>query len=372
MQSERPDHTTRPRIVLIGAGHAHLEVLHSWTRQGLPDVEIVLIEPNAFLRYSGMAPGWIAGLYDDTQFAVDIPAVANRAGIDLIAQRALSIDANGGTVELADGSSVAFDVLSIASGGVGRAVDVLGEDPRLIDVRPLGRFMERWRERIASQPARICVVGGGAGGVELAFAFRNAAGYRTPPAVTLITGASGLLHDHGTKVRNMVAAELRVQNIATLETRAQFRNGTLSGEAVATDDFDIVVAAIGSGPPEWLAGSNFALAKDGFVAVDAHQRSQSHPHIFAAGDVARRTDHAVPHAGVHAVYAGPVLADNLRAAATGEPVVRKYRPRGRNLFLLSTGRRAAIMSWGPVAFQGRWVWRLKDWIDRRWVAKFVK
>jgi NADH dehydrogenase FAD-containing subunit len=63
---------------------------------------------------------------------------------------------------------------------------VLGDDPRLIDVRPIGAFARR----LAALPAlaRVVVAGGGAGGVELAFALRNRAG--APAAVTLVAGGA--------------------------------------------------------------------------------------------------------------------------------------------------------------------------------------
>ena len=67
---------------------------------------------------------------------------------------------------------------------------------------------------------------------------------------------------------------------------------------------------------------------------------------------------------------GPVLDHNLRAAARGEPL-RTFRPQTRFLSLLNTGDGRAILSYGRFAARGRWAWRLKDWIDRRFVAQFA-
>ena len=67
--------------------------------------------------------------------------------------------------------------------------------------------------------------------------------------------------------------------------------------------------------------------------------------------------------------AGPFLARNLVAAATGQPLV-PHRPSPRYLALLSTGRRHAIGRWGGIAFAGDWAWRWKDRIDRRWMARY--
>jgi hypothetical protein len=66
-----------------------------------------------------------------------------------------------------------------------------------------------------------------------------------------------------------------------------------------------------------------------------------------------------------------VLAANLRAALAGEAPARAYRPRRNNLYLINTGDGRAIASYGPLVAQGRWVLRLKHWIDRRWIAKYA-
>jgi len=69
------------------------------------------------------------------------------------------------------------------------------------------------------------------------------------------------------------------------------------------------------------------------------------------------------------VRQGRPLAENLRAAVTGRKL-RPYRPQSTWLALISTGDRYAVASRGRLCLAGAWVWRWKDHIDRRFMARF--
>jgi selenide,water dikinase len=133
---------------------------------------------------------------------------------------------------------------------------------------------------------------------------------------------------------------------------------------------DAIVWATGAAPPPWLRDTGLALDAAGFVAVNDRLQSISHAHVFAAGDCATIVGHPRPKSGVYAVREGPPLAANLRAALAGTPLVR-YLPQRRVLALISTGDRYAVASRGGFAAEGRWVWRWKDWLDRRFVARYA-
>ncbi|MEM6585830.1 MAG: FAD-dependent oxidoreductase, partial [Pseudomonadota bacterium] len=245
--------------------------------------------------------------------------------------------------------------------------------PRLREVRPIDGFVDTL-ERDLPSAGSIAVIGGGAGGVELAFALRN----RTRKAsqdtdacpVTLVAGEQGLLPDFSGTVQGRVRAELEAQTIDVIEVDAWIERGVLMAGEVPVPA-DLIVAAIGSGAPAWPGAGGLDVDRAGFIQVDRYQRSTSHPHIFAAGDCAQRIDTRVDHAGVHAVHAGPVLAANLRRALHGQEPRQTYTPRSASLYLLSTGNGEAILSYGRLSAQGSWVARLKAWIDKRWIAKYA-
>jgi len=132
---------------------------------------------------------------------------------------------------------------------------------------------------------------------------------------------------------------------------------------------DVPVIATVTQAPAWLGSSGLVLTEDGFIAVDACQRSTSHTQVFAAGDVSTRVDRPLARSGMYAVRTGPALRKNLAAAVAGaEP--SPHEPAKNTLNLLSCGQQEAIASWGNYSAQGRWVWLLKDWIDRSFIKRY--
>jgi NADH dehydrogenase FAD-containing subunit len=357
-------------LLLIGGGHAHVAVLADWITCGPPSAtRTLLLTPERYLRYSGMVPGWLAGQHARDAGLVDLAALAERAGAVWMPARCIAIDPDARTAQTDTGEGIAFDCASLGTGGIGRGVALLGDDPRLVDVRPIDAFVDRIADMPA--PARVVVAGGGAGGVELAFGLRNLAGAAPRPQVTLVAGAAGVLPGFAASVQRRTVRALARQGIAVIAADARIEGGAMLAGDVSLEPCDLIVTALGSAAPPWLKDSGLALDAGGFVLVDEQHRSVSHPHVFAAGDIAARADRPLAHSGVHAVFAGPVLAANLRKRMAGETPRKTYQPRANSLYLINTGDGSAIASYGSLAAEGRWVLRLKHAIDRRWIAKYA-
>ncbi len=359
-------------LLLVGGGHAHVAVLADWIAHGVPlsgQARAVLLTPERHLRYSGMVPGWLAGQHKRDDGLVDLAALAARAGATLVLDRCAALDPEARVVRTETGVTIEFDIASFDTGGVGRAAAVLGSDPRLIDIRPINAFVGHLAA--LAVPAHVVVAGGGAGGVELALGLRNLACADPRPAVTLATGAAGLLPGFSGAVQRRARKALTRQGIVVIAAEARLAGGVIMAGDASLEPADLIIAALGSAAPGWARASGLAVDGRGFIAVDAHQRSCSHPQIFAVGDVAARSDRTLAHAGVHAVFAGPVLAANLRSALAGKAPRAVYRPRWNNLYLINTGDGRAIASYGPLAAEGSWVLALKHWIDKRWIAQYA-
>jgi selenide, water dikinase len=139
-----------------------------------------------------------------------------------------------------------------------------------------------------------------------------------------------------------------------------------TGQSIALDE---ILWTTQAAPAGWLRDTGLALDERGFVRVTASLNSVSHPEVFAAGDAASVAGYELPKSGVYAVREGPPLARNIRRALTGARPV-SYRPQRDALYLVTTGDRYAVGARNGVSFAGHWVWRLKDWIDRRFMRKF--
>ncbi|MBK9236175.1 MAG: FAD-dependent oxidoreductase [Rhodoferax sp.] len=364
------------KLVLVGGGHAQLSVLRSLATARLQSVEATLITPSEHQNYSGMLPGWMAGHYTQEQCRIDLRPLVRAAKVKLVLDRVTSLDTHQRCVTLADGQRVNYDVLSLDIGSETASLSLAALGEKLLPIKPLDAFFAAWPTvlaRVRAQPGlRLVVVGAGAAGVEVALAARFAfSRAKLNVKVALVVGSAGLLPGHAAAVQQRVRRLAERFGVVLHQAHAQAlatpRGLTLSDgqELVA----DCVIAATGARAAPWLAGTGLTLDDAGYVLVDAHHRSLSHPNVFAAGDTCARQDVAMARSGVHAVFAGPVLAHNLLATLSGQPL-HTYQPKPRPLYLLACGPRYAVASWGDWSAQGAWVWYWKNWIDRRFMRRF--
>jgi selenide,water dikinase len=116
--------------------------------------------------------------------------------------------------------------------------------------------------------------------------------------------------------------------------------------------------------------SGLPTERRGFVRTRSTLQVEGFDDLFAVGDCATMTEFPeTPKAGVYAVRQGPCLHENLVARLEGRPL-RQYRPQSDFLTLLNLGDGTALgAKWGR-SFEGEWVMKLKDWIDRRFMRRF--
>ncbi|MEX0957571.1 MAG: FAD-dependent oxidoreductase [Rhizobiaceae bacterium] len=344
------------RLVLVGGGLVHLEVVRRLARSPFPDTDVILISDRALSVYAGMLPGVVAGHYRVEAMTVDVAGLAAAAGVRFHQGAVRGLDHDACELVLDDTTRLAFTHVSFNTGAEARPIaarprhDTLSIKPALSFVSDLAS----WENRAdADRPA--AVIGGGVSGIEMAFALAHR--WRGRRAAPVLIERSGTALDRvPAAARNKVRDHLRRAGIAVHREEADL-------------DLGLAVNAAGAVAPDWLAQTGLARNDLGYLAIRPTLQVPGHDNIFAAGDVASVVDHPRAKAGVFAVRQGPVLHRNLGLAlAGGTPA--PHHPQTDWLSLIATGAKHAIGTRNGIAVEGRWVWHLKDINDRGYLRRY--
>jgi selenide, water dikinase len=370
-------------LVLLGGGHSHVAVLKRFGMPPMPGVRVTLISRAVDTPYSGMLPGLIAGHYTRDDAYIDLQPLARFAGARAVFDEAIGLDLARRHVQFRSRPPISYDVLSIDIGSTPN-LQVAGAADHAVAVKPIDRLLDRWSAltaRVLADDAtkRIAVVGGGAGGVELLLAVQYSLRKLLAHAgrgehrleYHLFTEGDRILPTHNASVRRRFERILGRRDVQVHRGSAvvEVAAGAIHTADGRTHEIDETLWTTQAAAAPWLAESGLAVDEQGFVQVSRTLQSTSHAGVFAAGDIASMVRDPRPKSGVFAVRQGPPLARNLRRALLGEPL-EPYRPQRQFLSLISTGDQYAIASRGPIAFEGAWVWRWKDRIDRRFMRLY--
>ena len=356
------------RLLLVGAGHAHLHLLRHASRLDAAGYRTTLVAPARF-DYSGSASGDRSrrprprGGPDRRRGARRHNRVDHRQGL------ITAVDPVTRTATTDDGSRLEWDVVSFNIGSVADVPPGTTSGGAVVGVKPLSD-LATLRERLQDPPAgrghHVTVVGAGASGIELA---AHLAARHDTDRVHLL--------ERGSRIGGFLPRRAAQRLVGLLETRGvrivtQAKPVRIDENAVLLRDgtrvpHDIVVVATGLVPPP-LATRSPLGGRDGFP-VRASLQHRDHDDVYAAGDCADFLPVTLPRIGVHGVRQGPVLLAALEARTSGAPAP-VYRPQQQALSILDLGGGTAL------AVRGRWWWLgrsslvLKRWIDRRWIATY--
>ena len=371
----------RADLVLVGGGHAHVQVLRRLAMRPIPGVRLTLVVDVPEAVYSGMVPGCVAGDRSAAEASIDVVPLARRAGARVVLAPALRVDAQARRIEIEGRPALPYDVASLDVGSTVRGLELPGVREHAVATRPIGEFVRQLDARLRGAalarhvgPLRVAIVGAGVAGVELAFCLEarlRAGGVR---AEIRLLGDSAepapgqparlVLRLHREAARRGIELELAARVVGVEKDRVRLA-GDQDGRPA-----DLVVWATGGAPTGLLVASDLPRDERGFARVRATLEVAGCEGLFAAGDCAALEHQPwVPRAGVYAVREGPILAANLRARLEGGRL-RRYRPQRDFLALLNLGDRRALGAKRGIVFAGGWVWRWKDRIDRRFVERF--
>jgi len=372
-------------IVLIGAGLAHANALRALCKSVHAHARLTVVTRQGHTPYSAMLPGLMSGFYSSDDIHIDIAALCRFAGAQLVVSEVSGIDLDARRVFCAGREPIPFDILSIDTGSTPNTRDVPGADQHAVAIKPVSKFLAGFEAARARLPqrggaAKFLVVGGGASGVELICTMERVLradlereGLDPAVTFTLLTRKAAILdmfsRGLGARFEKIMAS--RGIEIITGKTANRVEAGAVHTACGAVVPYDELFWTVEATAAPWLAQTGLALDERGFIEVQPTMESTSHADVFAAGDVASFLGRDVPKAGIYAVRESVVLAENLRRAAEGEPL-KPFIPQKHYLQLITAGERYAVGARAGLSFEGRWVWHLKDRIDRGFVAGFKK
>lgn len=375
-------------LLLIGAGHGHLDLMKHLDSATTAGVAVTVVSPEPVGLYSGMVPGLLGGRYGREEVSLPVREIVESNGGTFIEDRVEQISAAERTVTLESGRTLSYEVLSVAIGSV-VATDRLptfegSPEEGVYPVKPYGHVeavRERVRELLTRRNARAVVVGGGPAAVEiagnLARLSREAAAHGVAGSldVHLVCGGEPLAQ-FPTGCRRTALGALSQMGVHLCRgTRARHvEPGRVVLQDGAEESADVIILAPGVKPPPVLAASDLPTTPDGALPVDATMRVRTSSPVFAAGDSAHLLGNPLARIGAFALREGRTLRKNLlRLVLEGE--VRRattYSPRHGVFLALNLGDDRSAACFHGMSLFGRWVFAVKELIDRTFVKGTVR
>ena len=355
------------RLVLAGAGHAHLVAIRRWIDSGYrPPEGTVLINPHSQAWYSGMMPGLIANRFSKEQCAVELAPLCRALGIELLIGEIAELDASQREIKLKDGKLLKYQYLSLNVGSKPPQPAHSDGSVELAPAKPFAQFTrcwETWQER--NDVMNLSVLGAGAAAFELALALHKS----LPRANISLICSSTLLSTYPIGLQKR-ATKILCQRGIRLVNNSRI-NSVSNGYLISEDGRQVqsanaLVIATGAAALSWQARCGLACDQHGFVQVGPTLQSKSHPEVLASGDCASLP--GAVHSGVYAVRQGASLFNIIPAWLEGKKS-DEYKPQKRALALLATADGNALMSYGGISAGGRILGMYKDYLDKTFIRR---
>jgi NADPH-dependent 2,4-dienoyl-CoA reductase/sulfur reductase-like enzyme/nitrite reductase/ring-hydroxylating ferredoxin subunit len=277
------------RIVIVGGGAAGFAAAEMLRRQGFAgSISMLSSDTAPPVDRPNLSKDFLAGTAPEDWLPLRPDSFYTEAAIDLrLKTEVSSIDTKARDIVLADGKTIPYDRLLLATGAEPVRLPIPGADQRHVHVL---RTLDDCRAIIASADGarRAIVIGASFIGLEAAAALRtrgievHVVGLETRPMERVLGPAMGDF------VRSLHEEHGVIFHLGDTVTAIDGKRATLKSGGVI--EADVVVVGVGVRPRLALA-EKAGLAIDRGVSVNAYLET-SVPGIYAAGDIARWPD---PH-----------------------------------------------------------------------------
>ncbi|MEI6334970.1 MAG: selenide, water dikinase SelD [Methylococcaceae bacterium] len=377
-------------LVLLGGGHANIQVLKMMAMNPLGGLRITLISDQTHSPYSGMIPGYLAGyyLYEDCHF--DLRRLCEELGLRFIKAKIIGIDPQRKKIQLENRVDINYDCASINVGIEPRPIEKLAQESafKIIPLKPISQFITHWDQLMTdlkdykgNDLLPLAIVGAGAAGVEISIILKMLIDKNQWNAtVSLIHRHDTLVSEKDRQAQKQLLKTLKelgitlYQNTEVLEVQ---ENGLVLKGAnglVHTDIFYRALIATQAAAPEWFKNSGLPVNQDGFLKVTEKLLVEHEDSLFAAGDCIHFSPSPLKKAGVYAVRQGMTLEHNIRAFFTRQASLKTFHPKKNVLSLITIGDKKALVHQDSASLlrvlSPALLWTVKDWIDKRFMARF--
>ncbi|MGZ8236881.1 MAG: selenide, water dikinase SelD [Methylobacter sp.] len=377
-------------LVLLGGGHANIQVLKMMAMNPIGGLRITLISDQTHSPYSGMVPGYLAGYYSYEECHFDLRRICEELGQRFIKAKIIGIDPQRKKIQLENRAEISYDCASINVGIEPKPIENSSQEPtvKLIPLKPISRFIVHWDQLISDlknyqgkEPLQLAMVGAGASGVEISIILKMLIDQnRWNAQVSLIHRHEFLVSAKDLRAQRQLLKTLNELNIKVLQNTEVLEvhdNGLVlksSQGHTHTEAFYRALIATQASSPHWFKSSGLPVNQQGFLKVTEKLLVENEDALFAAGDCIHFSPSPLKKAGVYAVRQGMILEHNIRAFFTRKPSLKTFHPKKNVLSLITIGDRKALVHQDDFSML-RWLspsllWTVKDGIDRRFMKRF--
>ncbi len=363
-------------LVLLGAGHSNIEVLRNFSLKPIKGIRITLITNRLESPYSGMVPGYIEGVYKWSDIIIDLVQMSFHYDFRLICSEVTKIDGLNNKIFLKNREPLGYDYLSINTGINSKDIISTGQKKLTLPLKPISGINSLVSKTILIQkknPAnKLVLIGAGAAGVEVALAFRmkfNDLGIKNQ--IIIISNKKFILEKYNYRVRKVCENALKKNKIKVIYNKKVTK---ITENYVELDNKKKIYCSFpllstSSQPPSFIKKSNLSKTASGYLAIYGTLQIKNFKNIFASGDVSEISNVSNIKAGVFAVKQGIVLSKNLRNFINNKNL-ESYYPQKFYLSLIGLGKKRALANKYFLTFQGSIFWKLKEFIDRKFIKKY--
>ena len=342
MATQGSDDGTTPDVLVVGGGFGGLYAAKTAARHGL---SVALVDTQGHQTFQPLLYQVASGLLPVE--VVDYP-LDEAARIDVVQERVTSVDLDGLTVTLQDGTTRGARSLVLATGASATFYDVPGAQehalPLYRDVDALAiksRLLELIGTGDSQRAFDVVVVGAGPTGVEITGALGDVVRAVLPRTYPDFRGEQVTLHVVDNADAPLAHMSPRSQSYARSVMEEAGVIFHLSSRVTAVDADGVTLEGgdvIPAGMVIWAAGVRAQLpalmpapatTSDGRVAIDPTLRITGHPRAFCIGDCAADADSPLPQLGSVAKQQGIHVGHALRRMHRGkDPKPFSYRDLG--------------------------------------------